>query len=189
VSDADRDRWNARWLERAGDSLSEPAPWIASLDPILPRSGSALDIAGGAGRHAVWLARRGLEVTLVDVSGEGLRLAARAAAAAGVSIELVERDLEREPLPAGPWDVALCYHYLERALFPVIADALTPGGHLAFCQPTRSNLERNPRPGSAFLLDDGEAPSLVAGLEIVSYTEGWVAEGRHEARLVARRRS
>ena len=54
--------------------------------------------------------------------------------------------------------------------------------------PTRSNLRRHPHPREAFLLDDGELPSLVGDLEVVSYEEGWLDEGRHEARLVARRR-
>jgi SAM-dependent methyltransferase len=188
VSAADRERWNARWLERERDGdRSPPAAWIVSLDPVLPRRGRALDIAGGAGRHAIWLARRGLDVTLVDVSEEGLRLAAAAAGEAGVSIDLRRVDLEAEPLPAGPWDLVLCFHYLQRSLFPPIAAALAPGGLLVFCHQTRANLERHPRPGSEYLLDDGEALRLTAGLEIVCHEEGWHEEGRHEAHLVARR--
>ena len=37
------------------------------------------------------------------------------------------------------------------------------------------------------LLEDGELPGLVRGLEILKYEEGWTEEGQHEARLVARR--
>ncbi len=43
------------------------------------------------------------------------------------------------------------------------------------------------RPGPAHLLEDGELPALVSGLEVVSSSEGWMEEGRHEARLVARK--
>ena len=188
VSESDRERWNARWREREGEGASsEPLTWIASLDSMLPRSGRALDVAGGAGRHAVWLARRGLAVTLADVSEEGLRLAAAAATAAGVAIDLARVDLEREPLPDGPWDVVVCVHYLQRSLFPAIASALAPGGLLVFCHQTRANLERHPRPGPEYLLDQGEAPRLVGGFDVVSSSEGWHEEGRHEARLIARR--
>jgi hypothetical protein len=52
--------------------------------------------------------------------------------------------------------------------------------------PTRSNLERHTRPDPRHLLEDGELPGLVPGLEIVRYEEGWTEQGRHEARLVAR---
>lgn len=186
VGQGDRERWNARWRERANVALL-PSPWLTSLDEMLPRVGRALDVAGGAGRHALWLARRGLDVTLVDVSDEGLALAAVTASAERLAVRLVELDLESEPLPTGPWDVIVCVHYLQRSLFPAFAASLTPGGLLVFSQATEKNLERNPQPPRAYLLVDGEAPQLVAGLDIIAYEEGWQEEGRHEARLVARR--
>jgi SAM-dependent methyltransferase len=192
VAEADRDRWNARWRERGReDAALEPSTWVTSLDPVLPRAGPALDVAGGVGRHAIWLARRGLDVTLADVSDQGLALAARAAERAGCSIALLEIDLEREPVPAGPWEVVLCIHYLERSIVPAIAAALAPGGLFAFCHQTRRNLERHAHPGPAYLLHEGEATELVAraGLEVLSTSEGWGEEGRHEARVLARRAS
>jgi tellurite methyltransferase len=67
----------------------------------------------------------------------------------------------------------------------VFSQVLAPGGLLVFAQPTRSNLQRNPHPSARFLLEDGELPQLLRGLKVISYTEGWTEEGRHEARLVA----
>ncbi len=188
MASEDRERWNQRWRGREHPT-DEPSPWLVAIAPLLPSRGRALDVAGGAGRHAVWLARRGLDVTLVDVSDEALALAGGAAAAAGVRLELVRGDLDVDPgaLPPGPWDLIVCFHYLDRPLLPRLAAALAPGGTLVFCQPTRKNLERHPRPGSSHLLDEGEAPSLARGLDIVVSEEGWLDEGRHEARLVARR--
>lgn len=186
MAESDRDRWNARWREREG-TLSEPSPWVVSLDAILPRRGRALDVAGGAGRHALWLARRGLAVTLIDVSDDGLALAAAAAQAEGLTLTMVRSDLEHEPLPAGPWDLVLCFHYLQRDLFPAIVAGLAPGGLLVFCHQTRKNLERHPRPPPQYLLEEGEARGLAEGLDAIFYTEGWLDEGRHEAHLLARR--
>lgn len=186
MSAEDRERWNVRWRERARE-VSTPSAWVVSLDTVLPREGRALDVAGGAGRHARWMARRGLDVTMVDVSDEGLALAREGAAQDSIRLHLLEIDLEASPLPRGPWDVVLCFHYLQRSLFPAILSSLAPRGMFAFCHQTVRNLERHPRPGPAYLLAEGEAPSLVGGLEIVSYAEDWFEEGRHEARLVARR--
>ena len=183
----DRDKWNARYQER-GPQEQEPAAFLLSLDELLPSSGRALDVAGGAGRHAVWLARRGLDVTLVDVSDEAITLAEAAAGVAGVSLASQVADLETDPFPVGPWDVIVSFYYLQRSLFNVFASALAPGGLLVFAQPTASNLERHARPPARFLLDDGELPRLVSDLEIVRYDEGWQADGRHEARLVARKK-
>lgn len=188
MSQADREKWDARYREGWPEG-AEPSPWLVSLDPILPRVGRALDLAGGAGRHAVWLARRGLHVLVADVSEVGLGLARATAGRAGVLVETRAIDLEAEPLPEGPWDVVLSFHFLRRELFAQLPGVMAPGGLLVFDHQTRSNLERHPRPPAAFLLDDGELPSLVAptGLEVVRYEEGWLDEGRHEARMIARK--
>jgi SAM-dependent methyltransferase len=190
MSDADRDKWDARYRERGAES-SAPAAFLTSLAELLPRRGRALDVAGGAGRHAVWLAQRGLEVTLVDVSREGLALAEAAARAAGVTLSLQTADLEVEPLPPGPFDLVVSYYFLRRELFAAFPGVLAPGGLLVFVQPTRANLQRHARPPAPFLLEDGELPGLVRGLEVVHHEEGWfphpAEEPRHEARLLARR--
>jgi SAM-dependent methyltransferase len=147
-----------------------------------------LDIAGGAGRHAIWLAKRGLDVTVVDISQVGLQIAAERGAAAGVSLQSMFVDIECDPLPPGPWDLIVCAHFLHRPLFAVFPQLLRPGGLLVVVHPTQANLERHEKPPRRFLLQDGELPTLVTGLEIVHYEEGWLAEGRHDAVLVARRR-
>lgn len=184
MSDAEKERWNERYLEGAG--ATEPSAFLLSLDRELPRTGRALDLAGGRGRHAIWLARRGLDVTLADISDVGLALARDAAAEAEARVRTVAVDLERSPIPPGPWDLIVCFHYLHRPLFAQIPRALAPGGHFVFCQLTLRNLERHPRPGPPYLLEEGELPRLLVGLELLRYEEGWLDEGRHEARAVAR---
>jgi SAM-dependent methyltransferase len=186
MSDAERTKWDTRYREQDAPSR-EPSPFLVSLDPILPHTGRALDVAGGAGRHAVWLAQRGLDVTIADISRVGLDLAEEEAGRAGVRLTSVALDLERAPLPAGPWDVIVSFHYLHRPLFAAYPHLLSPGGLLLVVHPTRSNLLRHHKPGGEFLLEDGELPGLVPGLTVVRYEEGWFDEGRHEARLVARR--
>lgn len=185
MPDADRSRWNARYLEEGAPA--EPSPFVTGCEPLLPRRGRALDVGGGAGRHALWLARRGLEVTLADVSDVALGRAQAAAVAAGLRLTALHADLEAGPFPPGPWDLVLCTYFLHRPLFPAIRAALRPGGLLVFAHATRRNLERHPRPGASHLLEDGELPSLLAGLEILRIEEGWLEAGRHEARAVARK--
>jgi SAM-dependent methyltransferase len=185
VSVHDREKWDARYRE--GDSPSAPSSFLTGLDALLPRRGRALDVAGGAGRHALWLARRGLTVTLTDVSPVALEQASRAAREEGLPLATLLVDLEVEPLPDGPWDLVLCTYFLHRPLFAAFPRVLAPGGWLAFAHATRRNLERHPRPGPAHLLDEGEAATLVRGLQVIQLAEGWFEEGRHEARLLARR--
>ena len=183
----DQLKWDARYAER-GPQARPPASFLELSSAHLPQAGRALDVAGGDGRNALWLAERGLGVTICDVSPEGLANAQALAAGRGLELETLALDLTSGDFPAGPFDLILSFHYLQRDLFPRTARALAPGGVLLFCQPTRSNLERHAHPSARFLLADGELATLIPeSLEVVSLEEGWLDEGRHEARLIARR--
>jgi SAM-dependent methyltransferase len=184
MAEADRQRWNTRYREQA--PAREPSAFLRSLASQLPTAGRALDVAGGPGHDALWLARRGLDVTLTDISDVALERATEAAREAGVALRCQRVDLEVEPLPPGPYALVVCQGFLWRPLFAQLPQVLAPGGLFVFAQPTRSNLERHAHPSARFLLEDGELPGLLQGLEVVSFTEGWTEEGRHEARLVAR---
>lgn len=186
MSDFDRDKWNAKYSDSTF-APTEPSAVLLGLAEYLPTRGRAIDIAGGAGRHAIWLAKRGLETTLVDISAVGLKLAGERAAALGVKINTLEIDLEWQPLPAGPFDVISCVCYLGRDLFPQFPRLLASRGTLVVVQPTKRNLERNDKPPFDFLYDEGELKTLATGLEIVHYHEGWLADDRHDAVLVARK--
>jgi 2-polyprenyl-3-methyl-5-hydroxy-6-metoxy-1,4-benzoquinol methylase len=185
MSDEDRQKWEARYAV-ADDAPSVPSIHLTRLDSTLPKSGRALDIAGGAGRHAVWLGQHGLETTLVDISPRALAIACERASRVGVMLHTECRDLEMEALP-GAWDVIVSFYYLQRTIWPAMRAALAPGGWLLFVQPTVRTLERHTRPPAGFLLAENEGRAVAEGLEIVEYQEGWLAEDRHEAVVLARR--
>jgi SAM-dependent methyltransferase len=63
------------------------------LDATVGHRRRALDLASGPGRHAIALARRGFDVTAVDLSPTLLRHARSEAAAAGVAIDFIESDM------------------------------------------------------------------------------------------------
>lgn len=182
----DRDRWNAKYAAGSHGSQS-PSAALVELARYLPTRGRALDVAGGAGRHAIWLAQRGLDVTLADVSDVGLQLAADRACQASCTLQLLQTDLQHQPFPSGPWDLILSVHFLWRPLFVDFAATLTTGGKLVVVQPTLTNLQRHAKPPASFLLEDGELPSLVDDLHVEHYREGWLADGQYQAVIVARR--
>ena len=185
MSDFDRQKWNRKFTEEQWPE--EPSAVLVSLSNYLPTSGKALDIAGGPGRHAIWLAKRGLDVTIADISKVGLSMARERAAAAGVKLSTIETDLQEDRFPAGPWDLITSICFLWRPIFERAAENLAPGGTLVVVQPTKRNLERHDKPPPDFLLDEGELPRLVSGLTIVHYEECWSADGRFDAQLVARK--
>jgi cyclopropane fatty-acyl-phospholipid synthase-like methyltransferase len=184
MSSFDRDKWNAKYA--AEIPPREPSAVLLGLADLLPKSGRALDLAGGGGRHSIWLAQRGLDVTLADVSTVGMAIARQRAAEAGATIQTVEADLDDGEFPAGPWELIVSVCYLRRSLYDLFPSVLAPGGTLAVVQPTQRNLERHAKPPTDYLLNDGELPGLLKGLEVVYYEEGWQADGRHDAVIVGR---
>jgi tellurite methyltransferase len=192
MSAEERERWNAHYRE-AGQAPEQPARLLRAIGDLLPTRGRALDVAGGSGRNALWLARRGLDVTMVDIAEEGLALARQAAQRQGTPLRTVCRDLDGlEHLEAGsplqgPWDVIVVVHFLLRSLLPGLAASLAPGGVLVLAHPTVTNLQHHARPPRRYLLEDREILGLLPGLEPVLYREGWNEDGRHEAEIVARR--
>jgi hypothetical protein len=182
---SDRARWNRKYSCAQPPAL--PSGVVLEMEPYLPKHGRALDVAGGAGRHAIWLAQRGLDVTLADVSDVAIEQAALRAAAAQVKICPIRVDLLDEPFPAGPWDLIMSVLYLQRSLFPEYLRNLRIGGTLLVVQPTTVNLERHDKPPRDFLLQPEELRRLVSGLELVFYREDWSRDGRHDAVTVVRR--
>ena len=72
----------------------EPSAFVrAELAPLLDRTGRALDLAGGAGRHSIWLAERGWDVTMVDTSEVAIDITRERAAVASVDLDLMHADL------------------------------------------------------------------------------------------------
>lgn len=190
MSDADREKWDARYAKQApGDRL--PPRWLDALDAELPRAGRSLDVAAGAGRVALWAARRGLDAVAVDVSPVGLALAERAARAEGLTLTVVARDLEVDPrLPEGPFALVSCFHYEQPSLWRPMIDALGPRGVLVAEIATVRNLERHGHPSRRYLVEPSELLGRVRDRELVYYREGWLDgdDGieRHLTRLVAR---
>jgi trans-aconitate methyltransferase len=171
------------------NSPEAPSAVLVELERFLPARGRAIDLAGGAGRHAIWLAQRGLDVTLADVSDEALRIASQRATSSGVSLRMLRVDLESDPFPQGPWDLILSCLYLQRTLFAELTLQLSPQGTLIVIQPTTVNLERHEKPPREYLLEPNEIPQLVPDLEILLHREAWSSDGRHDAVLVATRGS
>ena len=155
-----------------GHSL-EASAWVRRHAPLTAPGGRVLDLACGRGRHARLLAGMGFAVEAVDRSGEDL------AELAGLpNVATRQADLEGGPLPyAGrAVDGIVVANYLHRPLFPKIAAARAEGGVLIYETFMLGN-ERFGRPANpAFLLRPGELLEAFAGLRIVAFEQGEVAQ-------------
>jgi tellurite methyltransferase len=184
MSLADREKWDAKYR---GRDPGESSPSLDEFARLLPTEGRALDVAGGSGRNSLWLLRRGLAVTLVDISE--VALATARDIAGDLPLQALALDLDVQPLPPGPYDVIVCIAFLDRDVYRSFGELLAAGGTLVIVHPTFQNLERHASPPRDFLLEPGELVTFAAGLDVLHSDEGWSADDRHQARLVARRPS
>ena len=187
--DEDRQRWEDRYAAGAA-GREAPSEFLVTQAALL--HGRALDLAAGAGRNALFLARRGLRVDAVDRARTGLQLAQSAARAEGLDLRVVQADLESFPLPRSSYDAIITIRYLQRSLFEPMQQAVKPGGVILFetfliDQQTLGH-PRNP----AFLLQRGELRTAFPSCDILTYDEGLVhspSQSAYLVRMVARRRS
>jgi SAM-dependent methyltransferase len=163
-----------------------PATWLVEHQHLLPRSGTALDVACGRGRHSLWLAERGLVVHAIDNNADAVDGLARIASARSLSVRSRVLDLEggSAQLPERAFDLVVVFNYLHRPLFPALVGALRPRGLLIYETFTRAQAARGKPTNPAFLLQPGELRRLVEPLEVVAEREG-TFEDRDIASIVA----
>jgi SAM-dependent methyltransferase len=136
MSDAELDRWNARFS--APDYIFGTAPnaFLASNASRLKRGQRALCVADGEGRNSVWLAEQGLEVTAFDFSPIGVDKARKLAASRGVIVRYELASVYDWSWPAGSSDVVAAIFVqfadppMRAFMFERMAGALKPGGLL-----------------------------------------------------------
>lgn len=128
--------WNQRFSQPGYLFGTEPNVFLASQAVLLKPGMRALSLADGEGRNSIWLARQGLEVDAVELSGVAVDKARRLAAERGAAVSfhrasLLDWDMGRER-----YDLvaAIFIQFLSPAqrpgVFRRIVEALKPGGHL-----------------------------------------------------------
>jgi len=189
-SRSERDRWNQKYHESPGSWL-EPDPFLERayskyIRPQFHNAGHALDLAGGAGRNAIWLAKQGWEVTLTDIAEAGVELARQKAGPLASRIHFVIDDLTEFSASQTQFDLVMVFFYLDRNIFPKLIKSIRTGGLLIYKTLTEAQFKLPGGPKDpANLLKEGELPRLASGLEVLHYREQ-IAE-KATAELVARK--
>ena len=166
--------WDTRYEEEELVWSAEPnmflPPIVEGLDV-----GSALDLACGEGRNAIWLARQGWDVTGVDFSPVGIEKAREVSGNA--QVDWVVADVTAFA-PDEKFDVVMIFYVhvaqpdMERLFSRAIA-ALAPGGTLIGVGHALDNLTNGvggPQSPEILWTEDRIAP-LVGDLDIVTLAE------------------
>lgn len=184
--------WDAAYTEAVADA--EPSPTVTGVLDGLP-PGRALDVAAGTGRHAVWLARRGWQVTAVDFSPVGVAVGHAASDAADLAVDWHVGDARVWTPPAGEgaYDLVLLAYAALPEVVRRAATWLSPGGRLVVVGHSVRNLtEESPHgPRDPRLLHTLDSLRHSASGLHVEHLEEVTRSTRHgpvvEAVLVARR--
>ena len=183
-----REFWNQRYSAGHNQDLP-PDPFLlwaydSSVRNHFPELGDALDVASGLGRHSIWLAQRGWNVTAVDVSDAALETARSYTGALSDQVDFVREEVATFLARARQFDLVLVFFFLDRTLFTKIQEALRPGGILIYKTYTleQKRFDVGPR-NPEHLLEAGELSRAFAGLRILHSAE--IVEQSATAELVA----
>lgn len=152
------------------------------------RKPRALDVASGAGRHAVYLAAQGFDVTAVDISSEALSQVAQRAVAQNISIETRQADLETADADLGEslYNLVAVFFYLHRPLFSALRRAIRPQGIIVYKTYSVDQLRYPGRPRHRIhMLEHNELLREFSDFRVLRYEEEW--DGKGTASLIARK--
>lgn len=145
--------------------VDTPSEWVLRWAQLVER-GPVLDVACGAGRHAVIFARRGCEVVALDREPRQIP-----------GVNFIEKDLEDGspwPLPGRRFAAIVVTNYLHRPLFPILGESLEEGGVLIY-ETFMAGNERYGKPSNPqFLLRPGELLQAFAALTVAGFEQGVV---------------
>jgi len=162
----DRAHWNRKHLDQS--CTADPAASVVRFAG-LARPGLALDVAAGTGINSRHLAELGFIVEAVDIADVALATCMPK----HPRIRPVCMDLNRFDPPSDRYDLIVNIRYLNRRLFPYLAEALTPGGILIvdtfLAAPGGNASEPHCRD---HLLRPNELLRAFLHLNIVHYSEG-----------------
>jgi SAM-dependent methyltransferase len=128
---ADAQEWDRRYAGSDRVWSAAPNAWVAAAIGAW-FTGRALDLGAGEGRHSVWLAALGWQVTAVDFSATGIGRGRAGAEEVGVEVDWVVADVRTWAPPAGvTFDLVLvAYLHLSDDVLARARDWLAPGGAL-----------------------------------------------------------
>ena len=180
--------WDDRYRKGFYDGADDPHDLLVEYHHLF--TGPTADIAMGSGRDALFLASKGIQVTGLERSWEGLKIARQAAVARGLSIAMVQGDAAGMPFRKGSFRGVIVFYFLLREITRDIAGVLDRGGILMYETFLRAGGDVDHPRNPAFLLDEGELPALFPGFEPIHYHEGireHKGRKRATAQLVARK--
>jgi tellurite methyltransferase len=169
------------------NSNNRPDRWLVDNIALLPR-GRVLDVAMGAGRNAVYLAKLGFQVEGVDIAAEAVVKACRLAEEGGVSLAARVGDLEAGyMISPDTYDGIICFYYLHRPLIEQIKRGLKSGGVILYETYLTEQSQWGKPQNPDHLLQHNELLGMFSDFRLLRYREGVIEPRTALASLVAQK--
>jgi len=190
ISDTQK-KWDAIYQKAADDEYSAVRV-LQENQHLLPKDGSALELACGMAANAAFLAQHGLNTTAWDISEVVIERLKELPAMRGLAITFEARDIVQQPPPAELFDVIVVSYFLDRSLIPHIKRALKPSGLIFYQTFTQTYVNEGGPRSRDFRLADNELLQLFHDCQVLVYREegrvGDLMQGyRNEALIVAQK--
>jgi len=165
----------------------EPEPLLVNHWEGLDRARPVLDLGAGQGRHALWLARRGIRVEALDPSRVAVRSVRAVAEAEGLPVEPILGSFESHPGDAAPYGGILVFGLIQILTWDGIGalgrrlEAWTTAGSLVFVtafsvlDESYELLSRSQEPAGprSFVTADGEPRTYLEPGQILALFPGY----------------
>lgn len=174
MSSRDRQHWDEQYSQRTDESYPPPDPLLFPYTPPLrvTPSATALDLAGGLGQNALWLAAQGYVVDLADISRVALTRAQQEATQRRLrSINFYQLDFDESSLEASTYDLIVVFRFLSRPFMRHIRAALRPGGRIIYQTFNTRLLDSRPEMNPDYLLRLGELAGTFGDWRILHSSE------------------
>ncbi len=162
--------WEEHYLEPERSELQPPDTLLTENRKLLT-GGTALDIAMGSGRNALFLAECGYQVTGIDRAESAVQLTQQTAHKRGLTLETITADMLDVDLGTDRFDLISNFYFLERELIPRIKKSLKPEGLVFFETFTSLGISRDDPRYRKFLIDPNELLKEFRDFFIMYYFE------------------
>jgi len=166
MAQEDKERWNRKYQN---NPIPDKPIELITKYAKLATGPKALDVACGMGRHSKYLASIGFDVDALDISSVAIESLQDIP-----HIHPREVDFDTFTFPKEHYDLIICTFFLNRNIFPKIAEALKEGGIFIYetflFHPDNENAPSN----RTFLLEEGELETTFDHeFDIIHLSEYW----------------
>jgi tellurite methyltransferase len=166
--------WDGKY-SRTGKYIfgKEPAKFLTKNQHYIPQNAKILDVGMGEGRNAVYLARKGFNVSGVDISSVAIRKAKLLASEHGVAINTYNTSMSSFDTTPETYDVIICFYFVDRKINEKLVKLLKPGGLLIYESHTENQkkIKGNESVDARYLLKEGELLSMFPNMKVLKYEE------------------